>query len=996
MPEFQPYLNAIARHYDKWWNLYTLTDAEGREREQRSTEPFFDFGLTVQTIVPKDEPEHGDRSQPKIERFPVTEGLQKYALAHVLLVGRPGSGKSTALARLMLDLVKGVQIPVLVELRSYQSSILKLIRSAFKRHDLSLTIAEIETLLDDRKLILLIDGVNELPSESARNNLSNFRRNYSKVPMIFTTRDLGLGGDLGIEKKLEMQPLTETQMRSFVHAYLPGKADAILGQLRDRLWEFGTTPLLLWMLCEVFDQAPDEQLPNNLAGIFKVFTRMYEESSIRKHEVAVLKGDVQPLSDRRLWKPALKHLASVMMQGEKPIDFRIVLGRAEAEEVLLDAFPNEAFPIRDILDDLLKYHLLQNKTPEIIEFRHQLIQEYYAAEWLLERVGRLDDETLECDYLNYLKWTEPLALMLALVDDEKLAVRVVEQALAVDLMLGARLVGEVRSAFQEKTVDVVRVKTLDVSDWLKVEMFGKTQSTLLIPELVNLLNHPNIDIARKAARFIGDSNNQQAINKMSDRCKEIDSKFFAQTSFGGPDKTGKLWIKSIQALAYLAPNSATQYLQHRLVEDLRHRTTVLSFCPTALPLFMKLESKRLVPELIIILGTSQCEGEKVNYVLNMLEGRTFEEEETIEMISIFHKEDSENVKLRILDILSGTETLWLENKLFNILTNSSNRIRKEVEKQLIRRNCSKTKDLEELIYSKNFDVAFSAAIILGHLGHVSALPCLLSQINSSSQEKRIESIKALRFINHEDTISALTDLIEDPVIKIRREAAFALSYFGKYQGVETLLNCFQLGLGDAHTSAIRSLARLGITDPLINRISNRSLHWQTAVVELVKLGNSNLIINLCDVLFELRDESSSEVIDLLSRYADREVIDWLINGLANPTHNSWDPYFCNRAALTLNRLSGDLAAISLGKLFSLRENQYIEQLSWLVPYTQNQCKFYNYEIQLKAIDRKPTAAARGNPTNDTYYDIKAEVVQIIENNYGTVTGNNNSPQEPPC
>ena len=34
--------------------------------------------------------------------------------------------------------------------------------------------------------------------------------------IVFTTRDLNLGGDFGIEKRLEMQPLREAQMRSFV------------------------------------------------------------------------------------------------------------------------------------------------------------------------------------------------------------------------------------------------------------------------------------------------------------------------------------------------------------------------------------------------------------------------------------------------------------------------------------------------------------------------------------------------------------------------------------------------------------------------------------------------------------------------------------------------------------------------------------------------------------------------------------------------------------
>ena len=66
------------------------------------------------------------------------------------------------------------------------------------------------------QFLLLLDGVNELPSPEARRNLQKFRQDFHKTtPMIFTTRDLGVGGDLEISKKLEMQPLTETQMRDF-------------------------------------------------------------------------------------------------------------------------------------------------------------------------------------------------------------------------------------------------------------------------------------------------------------------------------------------------------------------------------------------------------------------------------------------------------------------------------------------------------------------------------------------------------------------------------------------------------------------------------------------------------------------------------------------------------------------------------------------------------------------------------------------------------------
>jgi HEAT repeat protein len=282
--------------------------------------------------------------------------------------------------------------------------------------------------------------VNELPSEEARSQLSVFRRNHPKVPMIFTTRELSLGGDLGIEKKLEMQPLTEVQMQAFVRAYVPEQAEKMLRELKERLREFGQTPLLLWMLCEVFQQSPDKQLPSNLAGVFQKFTQMYEISSVRKHEVALLKGDVRPLSDRRLWKKALKTIALVMMQGETPVDFRVAIHRDEAEKELNKIFAREVFPTRDILDDLLKYHLLQNRSSDQIEFRHQLLQEYYAAEALSEQLTTLDHEQLKQTYLNFLKWTEPFRLLMGLLEDTELVLRITKLALNIDLMLAVKLI----------------------------------------------------------------------------------------------------------------------------------------------------------------------------------------------------------------------------------------------------------------------------------------------------------------------------------------------------------------------------------------------------------------------------------------------------------------------------------------------------------------------------------------------------------------------------
>jgi predicted NACHT family NTPase len=339
--DFQPYLHSISTHYDHWWELYTLTDAQTQAKQKNEPQPWktpFDFGLMVQTVQrDRSMVAEGSGFEPqapkeKIERFPVLEGIRKFVKEHrqVLLVGRPGSGKSTTLARLLLEdaravggteedppnpLKKGEQedtedsvgaltrverqvkvplfkgdlggsrgpgdstspIPVLVELRFLSNStLLDRIQAFFQRHDLLLDRTQIEDLLFHRRLLLLMDGLNELPSEAARLDVTRFRQDYPKVSMIFTTRDLSLGGDFGLEKKLEMQPLTEAQMQAFVRSYVPEQAEAMLRQLKDRLREFGQTPLLLWMLCGLFRQTG--QIPANLGEVFWAFTQGYEKN----------------------------------------------------------------------------------------------------------------------------------------------------------------------------------------------------------------------------------------------------------------------------------------------------------------------------------------------------------------------------------------------------------------------------------------------------------------------------------------------------------------------------------------------------------------------------------------------------------------------------------------------------------------------------------------------------------------------------------------------
>jgi predicted NACHT family NTPase len=264
---FDDYLRSLIKKDERSQDGYTQTDVAN----------LVDFGLMVQTIQEQEKRQEGKESQDseqeksKIERFPVLDGIRKYAADNVLLVGRPGSGKSTALRKMLVDEAQKVLngqsslIPVLIELRSWRTSYIALIKDFFRVHKLRLNEETIDDLLFEGKLLLLVDGVNELPAnENARQDIINWRETNPNAPMIFTTRVLGVGGDLGIEKKLEMLPLSEPQMRQFVQMRLLEQSDQMLQQLGDRLRKFGDTPLLLSMLCDVFQK--NGRVPANLGA----------------------------------------------------------------------------------------------------------------------------------------------------------------------------------------------------------------------------------------------------------------------------------------------------------------------------------------------------------------------------------------------------------------------------------------------------------------------------------------------------------------------------------------------------------------------------------------------------------------------------------------------------------------------------------------------------------------------------------------------------------
>ncbi|MEH2128935.1 HEAT repeat domain-containing protein [Nostoc sp.] len=759
--DFQTYLESLS---EDWQYLYTPTDALDRQRlEPKKSRRRLDLSLMVQTVPQQPEGEAPDTE--KIERLNILEGLRKYAPVHVLLVGKPGSGKSTALERLLWEEAqKGKQrkpnqkIPVLVELRRYTTSVLDLIRDFLTSYNLNLNRTEIENLLFTGQFLLLVDGLNELPNDEARRDLDGFRQKYHRVtPMIFTTRYLGVGGNLGIEKKLEMQPLTEAQMQHFVRAYSE-VGDEMLRQLAGRLRELAETPLFLWMLCEVFNDA--KQIPTSLGKFFRWFSGEYYK----------LKENVPIAEGLRNWLPELlQHLAFVMMQGDNSIELRLTISKQQARNILGTFLQNQVPSSDDSakrwLENLLRHQLIQLRTDDQIEFRHQLIQEYYAAECLLLQLNKIGDEKLKKDYLNYLKWTEPVALMLGLLADKRQALRVVKLALDVDLNLAARLVGEVKREYQKEIVDLIL--ELNIHNLLKVEFLGISPSEYAVTFLSNSLQDEDFYVRMRAADALGKIGNQEGVSALIKALQDEDS---------------DVRMRAAEALGKIGNQEAVSALIKALQDeysDVRMR---------AAEALGKIGNQEGVSALIKAL---QDEYSDVRMRAADALGKIGNQEGVSALIKALQDEYSD-VRMRAADALGEIGNQEAVSALINALQHEDSDVRMRAADTLGEiGNQEAISALIKFLQDEDSDVRMIAAFALGKIGNQEAVSALINALQHEDSDVRMIAAFALGKIGNQEAVSALINALQDEDSDVRMIAAFAL---GEIAGSEVLHYIWELQL----------------------------------------------------------------------------------------------------------------------------------------------------------------------------------------------------------
>jgi hypothetical protein len=161
-PEERKYLELVSQKFETWWKHHAFMD-------EIDDSTWFEFGLNVNMPKSTDESDLSQNNHDfdKGITLPILDALSKVSNERILIVGKPGAGKSTFLTQILLRKAKEAledsfaPIPVLIELKSYmhQPNILDLVKDAFKKRNCLLGMPEqdkqlyIERLIEDKRLI---------------------------------------------------------------------------------------------------------------------------------------------------------------------------------------------------------------------------------------------------------------------------------------------------------------------------------------------------------------------------------------------------------------------------------------------------------------------------------------------------------------------------------------------------------------------------------------------------------------------------------------------------------------------------------------------------------------------------------------------------------------------------------------------------------------------------------------------------------------------------
>ena len=388
-------------------------------------------------------------NDPSVQPFHIGElPLAVEVAPEVTIIAPPGTGKTTTLLQLAGSaLARNTIIPLFFRLGDWAAGSLGLLASVRERRAFrNVSKADIEALAERGRLLLLLDGWNEIDADAQRKlqiEIDEIRREFPDVRIILTTRrqmlDVPISGP-----RIEIDQLSEEQQMDVAQkGYGDVGAKVVDSAWREKgLRELIARPLYLNSLLSL---ASGGTAPTTKEEVLRLFVERHERAADHAEALYAVIGSRH--------REVLTALAAQMTAGDattlNDADARSIVSATMRDlhqrgQLTLQPEPNA------LLDVLTSHHILLRAGNGAISFQHQQFQEWYASHdvyTLIRASGSGDQkarERLRIDIFDQPAWEEAILFAVERLshdgDGPSIIAEAIVTALTVDPMLAAEMI----------------------------------------------------------------------------------------------------------------------------------------------------------------------------------------------------------------------------------------------------------------------------------------------------------------------------------------------------------------------------------------------------------------------------------------------------------------------------------------------------------------------------------------------------------------------------
>jgi hypothetical protein len=360
---------------------------------------------------------------------------QKY----LMVLGKPGTGKTTFLQTVGLEALKGKRngkyqhtcIPVLLELRRFRSKekidLVQAITSEFQNCGLPEYQKCTEELLKKGRLLILLDGLDEVPNEQMREMKTQIRDlvdRYADNRFIASCRiaDHHKSDNFKRFTDVTIADFDDEQIETFIGKWFESHSQPEWG---EQCWqklnsgehnatkELTKTPLLLTFLCILFQNTG--QFPTNRSALYKQTLRVLLQKWDARKEID------RPTPYKKMTPKRKKNMLAQVAHSNF-VDNRLFFSGKTVSKQIEKALKKKSIDVHDVLMDIqLQHGIIVERQEDIYSFAHLTLQEYLTALHIVE--NKLDIEELVSKYLCDRRWREVFLILAGLIKADDLLLK---------------------------------------------------------------------------------------------------------------------------------------------------------------------------------------------------------------------------------------------------------------------------------------------------------------------------------------------------------------------------------------------------------------------------------------------------------------------------------------------------------------------------------------------------------------------------------------------